>query len=281
MLFLFIIFLFFVIAFTYEFIEKHLSTPEDRHHTFKRMLSIIVRALVVIIILSIIVIVSGSANSVMSWILSDGHEAIVITAPLMICVLDTLILIILDEFDQSDSNIKFEIVFSTRIYVYLLLSFIFLVTSSFVSTNYTSENDWKTVYVNSIGADVKLSFQTSILEDAFFNHGDLHYVETISPESELNNKTYVLNKSRYGTLSIKKDSATETRKIRFDKNNLIGELTKQSKITKIEYRNITSMRRTLFGFEGNSQQTSKVYGEVRITIDDNPQRQELKNLLDK
>lgn len=281
MLFLFIMFLFFVIVFVYEFVEKHLSTPDDCRRTFKRVLSIIVRTLVIIIIPSIITIASGSANSVMTWILSNGHEAIVIFAPLMICLLDILILNILAECNSSGADSEFEIKFPIRIYVYLLLSLIFVITSCFISTNYESENDWKTVYVNDIDADVKLSFQTSILEDMLFNHGDLHYAETINPESELNNKTYVLNKSRYGTLNVKKESATETREIRFDKNNLIGELTKQSKITKIEYRNITSIRRTLFGFEGNSQQASKLYGEVRIAIDDNPQRQELKDLLDK
>ena len=280
MLVLFIIFLFFVIAFTYEFIEEHVSTPEDRRHTLKTMLSIIVRALIVIIILSVIITVSGSASSVMSWILSDGNETTIIFAPLIISLLDILILSILDECNLSGANVEFEIKFSIRIYVYLLLSLIFLITSCFISTTYESETDWKTVYTNETDANVEISFQTSILEDMLFNHGDLHYAETINPESELNNKTYVLNKSRYGTLNVKKESATETRKIRFDKNNLIGELTKQSKITKIEYRNITSMRRTLFGFEGKPQQISKLAGEVRITIDDNPQRQELKDLLD-
>ena len=281
MLFLFIMFLFFVIVFVYEFVEKHLSTPDDCRRTFKRVLSIIVRTLVIIIIPSIITIASGSANSVMTWILSNGHEAIVIFAPLMICLLDILILNILAECNSSGADSEFEIKFHIRIYVYLLLSLIFVITSCFISTNYESENDWKTVYTNEIDANVEISFQTSILEDIFFRREEHHYKETINPESEIDYKTYILNKSRYGTLKVKKDSATEPREIYFDKDNLKGELTKQSKITKIEYRNITSLRRTLFGFKGKPQQTSKLDGEVRITIDENPQRQELKDLLDK
>lgn len=281
MLFLFIIFLFFVIAMIYEFVENHLSTPEDRRHTLKTMLSIIIRVLIILIVPSVIIIASGSLPSVMTWVLNDDHIFTIMIAPIMICLLDILILSILDECNLSGANVEFEIKFSIRIYVYLLLSLIFLITSYFISTNYESETDWKTVYTNEIDANVEISFQTSILEDVFFCRDDHHYIETINPESEIGYKAYVLNKSRYGTLKVKKDSATETRKIHFDKNSLIGKLNEQSKITKIEYRNITSLRRTLFGFKGKPQQTSKLDGEVRITIDENPQRQELKDLLDK
>lgn len=280
MLFLFIIFLLFAIAMIYEFIGNHLSTPEDRRHTFKVILSIIIRVLIVLISPSVIIIASGSLPSVMTWILSDGHEPIVITAPLMICLLEVMILTAPYDNNRSSSNDSSKMTIPKRIYVYPILSFVFLIISFFISTHYESENDWKTVYTNEIGANVEISFQTSILEDVFFCRDDHHYSETISPESEIDYKTYVLNKSRYGTLKVKKNNTTETREIYFDKNNLKGELAKQSKITKIEYRNITSLRRTLFGFKGKSKQTSKLDGEVRITVEDNPQRQELKNLLD-
>lgn len=280
MLFLFIIFLLFAIAMIYEFIGNHLSTPEDRRHTFKVILSIIIRVLIVLISPSVIIIASGSLPSVMTWILSDGHEQIVITAPLMICLLEVMILTAPYDNNRSSSNDSSKMTIPKRIYVYPILSFVFLIISFFISTHYESENDWKTVYANEIDANVEISFQTSILEDVFFCRDDHHYSETISPESEIDYKTYVLNKSRYGTLKVKKNNTTETREIYFDKNNLKGELAKQSKITKIEYRNITSLRRTLFGFKGKSKQTSKLDGEVRITVEDNPQRQELKNLLD-
>ena len=280
MLFLFIIFLLFAIAMIYEFVGNHLSTPEDRRHTFKAMLSIIIRVLIILIIPSVIIITSGSITSVMTWILNDSHIVTIIITPLMICLLDMLILNILAKRNPSYTNSEFEIKFSIRIYVYLLLSLIFLITSCFISTNYESENDWKTIYTNEIDANVEISFQTSILEDVFFNCDDRHYIETISPESEIDYKAYVLNKSRYGTLKINKDNAAETREIYFDNNNLKGKLTKQSKITKIEYRNITGMHRSLFGFDGNSRQ-SVLDGEVRITVEDNPKRQELKDLLDK
>lgn len=280
MLFLFIVFLLFTIAMIYEFIGNHLSTPEDRRHTFKVILSIIIRVLIVLISPSVIIIASGSLPSVMTWILSDGHEPIVITAPLMICLLEVMILTAPYDNNRSSSNDSSKMTIPKRIYVYPILSFVFLIISFFISTHYESENDWKTVYANEIDANVEISFQTSILEDVFSRRDDHHYSETISPESEIDYKTYVLNKSRYGTLKVKKNNTTETREIYFDKNNLKGELAKQSKITKIEYRNITSLRRTLFGFKGKSKQTSKLDGEVRITVEDNPQRQELKNLLD-
>ena len=280
MLFLFIIFLLFVIAMIYEFIGNHLSTPEDRRRTLKAMLSIIIRVLIILIIPSIIIIASGSLPSVMTWVLNDDHAFTIMIAPIIICLLDMLILNILAECNSSGADCEFEIKFSIRIYVYLLLSLVFLITSCFISTDYESENDWKAVYTNEIDANVEISFQTSVLEGIFFRREEHHYKETINPESEIDYKTYILKKSRYGTLKVKKDSATETREIHFDKNSLIGKLNKQSKITKIEYRNITSLRRTLFGFKGKPQQTSKLDGEVRITINENPQRQELKDLLD-
>lgn len=280
MLFLFIIFLLFAIAMIYEFIENHLSTPEDRRHTFKTMLSIIIRVLIILIVPSVIIIASGSLPSVMTWILSNGHEPIIITTPLMICLLEVMILTAPYDNNRSSSNDSSKMTIPKRIYMYPIFSFIFLIISFFISTHYESENTWKTIYTNEIDANVEISFQTSILEDVFFNRDDRHYVETISPESEIDYKAYVLNKSRYGTLKINKDSAAETREIYFDNNNLKSKLTKQSKITKIEYRNITGMHRSLFGFDGNSRQ-SVLDGEVRITVEDNPKRQELKNLLDK
>ena len=125
MLFLFIIFLLFVIAMIYEFIGNHLSTPEDRRHTFKAMLSIIIRVLIILIIPSVIIIASGSLPSVMTWVLNDDHIFNIMIAPIIICLLDMLILNILAECNSSGTDSEFEIKFSIRIYVYLLLSLVF------------------------------------------------------------------------------------------------------------------------------------------------------------
>lgn len=80
-----------------------------------------------------------------------------------------------------------------------------------------------------------------------------------------------------GRLSLIKNGVTETRKIHFDPQNIDGTLNEHSKITKIEYCPVTQMYNTLFGFEGEYEQPN-IDGEIRITVNQDDTRAELKNL---
>ena len=71
------------------------------------------------------------------------------------------------------------------------------------------------------------------------------------------------------------------KKIKINKNNVIinNEINEDSIITKIEYRAIKGIQRSLFGYKGPIEK-SNLDGELRITIENNPKQQELKQIFD-
>lgn len=84
-----------------------------------------------------------------------------------------------------------------------------------------------------------------------------------------------------GTILAKKGNSEETKTIHINKTDIIyeGELTPNSRITKIEYRPAEQMYKTLYGYNGKPKTTDKD-GLVRITISDDtsPERTALQNL---
>lgn len=86
-----------------------------------------------------------------------------------------------------------------------------------------------------------------------------------------------------GTIVATKGDLQETKKIHIDTNDIVheNELTPTSKITKIEYKPVTKIYLTVFGYRGNAEKSDKD-GIVRITISDDksPERKELKSLFE-
>ena len=84
-----------------------------------------------------------------------------------------------------------------------------------------------------------------------------------------------------GTILAKNGDLEETKTIHVNKADIIydGELTPNSKITKIEYRPAEQMYKTVFGYNGKPYNSDKD-GLVRITISDDksPERTALKSL---
>lgn len=78
-----------------------------------------------------------------------------------------------------------------------------------------------------------------------------------------------------------KDNTSYSKKIQINKNNIIinGELNENSKITKIEYRNIQGTQRILFDHKGPIEK-SDIDGEIKITIDQDPKQEELKQIFE-
>ena len=135
-----------------------------------------------------------------------------------------------------------------------------------VSSVYESDHAWRTIYTNNIDSNVSLSIGKSSL-----------FSETVSIDSELMIDASKFKHENRGRLSLIKNGVTETRKIHFDPQNVDGTLNEHSKITKIEYRPVTQMYNTLFGFEGEYKQPN-VDGEIRITFNQDDTHAELKNL---
>lgn len=96
-----------------------------------------------------------------------------------------------------------------------------------------------------------------------------------------NYKNYNKNSNMNGTILAKKGNSEETKTIHINKTDIIyeGELTPNSRITKIEYKPAEKKYKTLFGHKGK-ESDADIDGLVRITIsdDNSPERTALQSL---
>ena len=154
-----------------------------------------------------------------------------------------------------------------------ILAFISLVTIpitlTFIHSNSTTEtkySDWKEIYTNEINADVKLDILGSTLD-------------LIAGKSINTNPKY-LDLNTKAKLIVQKDDTTITKNVKLNKDSFIknGNITKNSKIVKIEYRNIEGYRKSAFDQTGDFIELKNT-GEVRITIEPSDDEKKLKELL--
>ena len=153
-----------------------------------------------------------------------------------------------------------------------ILAFISLVTIpitlTFIHSNSTTETkygDWKEIYTNEINADVKLDILGS--------------TDLIAGKSINTNPKY-LDLNTKAKLIIQKDDTTITKNVKLNKDSFIknGNITENSKIVKVEYRNIEGYTKSAFDQTGDFIEL-KDTGEVRITIEPSDDEKKLKELL--
>ena len=160
-----------------------------------------------------------------------------------------------------------NILLSVAIFAFLLeligLKFLSLINETFIyNTN------WKQIYTNDINANVKIETKSSY--------------NVIVAGKKLDYKykffTYYNNQAK---IVIEKDNVSYSKKVNINLKDVIinGELNENSKITKIEYRNIQGVQKYLFGHEGPIEKAD-IDGELRITIDEDPRQKELKRLFE-
>lgn len=158
----------------------------------------------------------------------------------------------------------------------VIIIFIGLSIASTTQVEYTSNSEWKTIYENNIDAEIVLNLKT--------NKGDLISNAIGGKSIGTDYKDYTRDSNMNGTILAKKGDLEETKTIHINKKDIIynGELKPTSKITKIEYRPVQQMYKTLYGYNGKPKTADKD-GIVRITIsdDNSPERMDLKNLFNK
>ena len=66
--------------------------------------------------------------------------------------------------------------------------------------------------------------------------------------------------------------------VHLSKDNIEGELTPESQITKIEYREMTKIYYSLWGYNGNEQEVDSPR-EIRISVNTNDETNNTKNKL--
>ena len=150
----------------------------------------------------------------------------------------------------------------------ILLELIGLKFLSLINETFIYDTNWKQIYTNDINANVNIATNSSC--------------NIIVAGEKLDYKyeffTYYNNQAK---IVIEKDNVSYSKKVNINIKNVIinGELNENSKITKVEYRNIQGVQKYLFGHEGPIEKTD-IDGELRITIDEDPRQKELKQLFE-
>lgn len=134
------------------------------------------------------------------------------------------------------------------------------------------EPNWKQVYTNNTDSKVVI---TKNSEYDTLVHNDI-----IAGE-KLGNDYKLFTVDSKSDIKIEKDNASYSKKISINKDNIIvnGELNEDSKITKIEYRDIQGVQRILFNHKGPIEKAD-FDGELRITIEQDPKQEELKQVFE-
>lgn len=211
-------------------------------------------------------------NRILHYILSNNLMSIengvaVVMSIFLTLGLMTLLLIYIEERVISDI---LEIASVITMYLAIIVPIIVAIALITISVNSTTENkygNWKEIYTNELNADVKLKSTRGFLE--------------LTAGQPINTDPEKLNENWYAKLTIQKDNVTVTRQVTVNKDSFItnGEITKNSKIVKIEYINIEGYTKSAFGQTGNFIEL-KDHGEVRITIEPSEDEIKLNELLE-
>lgn len=90
--------------------------------------------------------------------------------------------------------------------------------------------------------------------------------------------------SNNNTITVEKNGASYSKNVLIEKNNIISDndVNSNSKITKIEYKNIQGHQRTLFGHKGPIEKSNKnnIDGTIRITLEKDSTEKELKQMFE-
>ena len=160
-----------------------------------------------------------------------------------------------------------NIILTFAIFAFILeligLKFLSLINETFIY-----DTNWKQIYTNDINANVNIATNSS--------YNIIVAGEKLDYKYEF--FTYYNNQAK---IVIEKDNISYSKTVNINIKNIIvnGELNENSKITKIEYRNIQGIQKYLFGHEGPIEKTD-IDGELRITIDEDPRQKELKQMFE-
>ena len=184
----------------------------------------------------------------------------------LVAVISTLFAI--DVKDSNDDKRKFLSLVAAALVS--ALGFVWLVYfSSQVEYEVTYDGEWKQIYTNSdnldISIDLNRGYSVKAGSDLGDNYSKLKFIAFVD-----------------GTITAVDDSGSkETRTFRLNEKDLIknGELTSNSKITKIEYRPVKGMHKTALGMSSKDEK-APYEGEIKLTIDTQEKSDELKKLFD-
>lgn len=210
------------------------------------------------------------------WILTDNNASIfecIIIA--IICAITVAIFLV--AFSAIVENLKTEtrekIAYSLLvIWMSLIISMVYI--EKHIVTENVTEGEWMQIYSNDLKADISLNLEYS----------DPIKAGEVLTDNQLANlkEIYSRNAIRNVTVIASKDGAEESRLSQIDGHNIELPLDKNTrmKITKVEYQKIVGQRKTLLGHYGDTSYSSKLDGQIKITVDGEKSDDSLKELFD-
>lgn len=189
-----------------------------------------------------------------------------IVFPIIISIIILIPLSIASSYCFFKPQFKYNI-FLTGVISSIILTMIGTGILASIKKDYISETNWKQIYTNDIDTNI------SIINPVYTND--------IIAGKKLDDKYKFFTTGSNAEIKIKKDDTSYSKKIHINKDNIIinGQLNENSKITKIEYRNIQGIQRSLFEHKGPIEKTD-IDGELRITIEQDTKQEELKRLFE-
>lgn len=173
----------------------------------------------------------------------------------------------------DESTKKYNIfVFSGRMMIVASLFTLFIWLIFFIWNVHTEtvyDGEWKQVYTNESNTDITLDLSSNAHFKAGSELGEAYSKLQVHP-------------STVGKITASdKSDAKETKSIRLSADDVItnGELSSNSKITKVEYRAVKGKRQTSLGHYGKVEKED-YDGELRITVQGHEKSDELKKLFD-
>ena len=210
------------------------------------------------------------------WILTDNNISI-FELIIIAIILATIVLALVVAFSDFGDNLKTETrekIAYSLLAIWLSLLFSITYIGNQIKTENVTEGDWVQIYSNDLKADISLNLEYS----------DQIKAGEVLTDNQLANlkEIYSRNAIRDVTVIASKDDAEESRLSQIDGHNIELPLDKNDrmKITKIEYQKIVGQRRTLLGHYGDTSYSSKLDGQIRITVDGEKYDESLKELFD-
>ena len=210
------------------------------------------------------------------WILTDNNISIfeLIIIAIICAIIVAMFVVAFADFGYDlKTETREKIAYSLlAIWISLLFSMIYL--DKQIKIENVTEGDWVQIYSNDLKADISLNLEYS---DPI-KSGEVLTDNQLSTLKEI----YSRNAIRNVTVIASKDDAEESRLSQIDGHNIELPLDKnvRMKITKIEYQKIVGQRKTLLGHYGDTSYSSKLDGQIRITVDGEKSDDSLKELFD-
>lgn len=159
----------------------------------------------------------------------------------------------------------------------ILLAILVVFIAWSIKLDYVSNETWKQIYANDIDANVKININNYDLilkgKDEITAGKNIDKIQYKALKS--NNDIHVV---------VEKNGASYSKKVLIDQNDIISEseVNSNSKIVKIEYKNIQGHQRTLFGHKGPIEKDIRdnLDGKLRITLEQNSSEKELKQMFE-